>query len=98
MAAFEMPVMGVQRSFLDFYIGFGWIISVAMLSQAVLMWVTASASSIDCHSLRAFIAIYAVWSLLTAILAALLIFPLPAILATVVALILIAAYRGVASA
>jgi hypothetical protein len=93
MEKFQMPVVGVTRSYLDFYIGFGWIISVAMLSQAALMWVTASIPNMNSRSLRIFIAIYAGWSLPTAILAWTLIFPVPAVMATAVFLTLAAALR-----
>lgn len=38
MGATHFAVMGVSRSYLDFYMGFGWALSIAGLSQAFVLW------------------------------------------------------------
>ncbi len=42
MTTVRFDTMGANRSYLDFYMGFGWSISVAMLLQSVLLWQLAS--------------------------------------------------------
>src|SRR6185369_3743946 len=34
----HFDTMGVNRSYFDFYMGFGWSISVILLMQAILLW------------------------------------------------------------
>lgn len=38
MDAFRFTVAGVERSYLDAYLGSGWTISVMLLATAVLLW------------------------------------------------------------
>ena len=45
MRTFEFDVMGRMRTYLDFYLGFGHIISVLLLLQAVLLWQLAAATA-----------------------------------------------------
>src|SRR6516225_746101 len=42
MMAVRFDTMGANRSYLDFFMGFGWSISVAMVMQTVLLWQIAS--------------------------------------------------------
>src|SRR5262245_3325740 len=42
MRAVRFDTMGANRSYLDFFLGFGWSISVAMLLQTMLLWQLAA--------------------------------------------------------
>lgn len=44
MAAFRFTVAGVERSYLDAYVGSGWTISVLLLASVVLLWQLARLS------------------------------------------------------
>lgn len=44
MAAFRFTVAGVERSYLDAYVGSGWTITVLLLASTVLMWQLARLS------------------------------------------------------
>jgi hypothetical protein len=41
---FRFDAMGTSRSYLEFYLGFGYVISVLQLAQAVLLWQLAGAA------------------------------------------------------
>src|SRR3569833_3772775 len=55
----HFPVMGVSRSYLDLYLGFGWSISVFMLEQAVLLWQLATFARAAAARLRPKLAAFA---------------------------------------
>jgi hypothetical protein len=38
MDAFRFSVAGIERSYLDAYLGSGWTITVMLLASAVLLW------------------------------------------------------------
>lgn len=42
MRSFHMHVFGVSRTYHDFFIGFGYSLSIYMLLQAVLLWLLVS--------------------------------------------------------
>lgn len=52
MTAVRFDTMGANRSYLDFYMGFGWSITVAMVMQTVLLWQIASLARTDPASVR----------------------------------------------
>ena len=86
----HFPVMGVSRSYLDLYLGFGWSISVFMLVQAVLLWQLASFARTDAARVRPMIAAFAVASLASTLVAWFFIFLVPVLFsaALLVALVL----------
>jgi hypothetical protein len=47
MRSFRFDTMGVTRTYLDFYLGFGLYIAVLLLLQAVLLWQLAAISKTD---------------------------------------------------
>jgi hypothetical protein len=47
MRTFQFQVGAVQRTYLDFYLGFGFMLSVFMLLQAVLLWQIAAIAKDD---------------------------------------------------
>jgi hypothetical protein len=92
MTAVRFDTMGANRSYLDFFMGFGWSISVAMLMQTVLLWQMASLARKDAARLRPMIAAVAVATLASGAIAWLFIFPRPALFSAALLLPLIAAY------
>jgi hypothetical protein len=38
MKAFRFDVMGLRRSYFDFYEGFGWMLSAYLIGHAILFW------------------------------------------------------------
>src|ERR1700739_2645437 len=63
MTAVHFDVMGANRSYLDFYMGFGWSLSVAMLMQTVLLWQMASLAQTNPAGVRPMIAVVALATL-----------------------------------
>jgi hypothetical protein len=47
MRSVHFPVQGFTRTYFDFYVGFGLIISVYLLAQTVLLWQVASWIKLD---------------------------------------------------
>lgn len=92
MAAVHFDTMGANRSYLDFYMGFGWSISVAMLMQTVLLWQMASIARTDPASVRPMIAVIALATLASGFIAWRFIFPVPALFSILLVIALAAAY------
>ena len=47
MTTIRFETMGANRSYLDFFMGFGWSISASMLLQTVLLWQMGSLARTD---------------------------------------------------
>jgi hypothetical protein len=92
MTAVRFDTMGANRSYLDFFMGFGWSISVAMLLQTVLLWQLASLAYPDAARVRPMIAVFAVATLASGVIAWRFIFPVPALFSGALAVVLAAAY------
>ena len=92
MTTVRFDVMGVSRSYLDFYMGLGWSISVAMLLQTVLLWQMASLTRTDAARLRPMIGAFALATLASALVAWRFILPVPALFAGALLVPVVAAY------
>ena len=92
MTTVRFETMGANRSYLDFFMGFGWSISVLMLMQTVLLWQMASLARTNAAHVRPMIAVVAVATLANGVIAWRFIFPLPALFAVVLLIPLVAAY------
>jgi hypothetical protein len=79
MTTVRFDTRGANRSYLDFFMGFGWSISVYMLMQTALLWQVASLAQTDAASVRPMIAAFALATLATGLLAWRFLFPLPAL-------------------
>lgn len=77
MRSFRMDAQGVQRSYLDFYLGFGWSMSVYLVLQAVLLWQMATLDKVSPTSARPMIAVFVVANALGAVVAEQFIFAIP---------------------
>ncbi|HWC47046.1 MAG TPA: hypothetical protein VG868_13140 [Casimicrobiaceae bacterium] len=98
MTTVRFDVMGANRSYLDFFMGFGWSLSVLMLLQAVLLWQLASLARIDPASARPMIAAFALATIATGLIAWRFIFSIPALFAIAVVIALVIAYATAAGA
>jgi hypothetical protein len=92
MTTVRFNIMGVNRSYLDFFMGFGWFISVALLLQAALMWQVASLARSNTVQARPMIAMFALAALAGGIIAWCFILPVPALFSGVLLVVLLAAY------
>src|SRR5215470_8053129 len=92
MTAVRFDTMGANRSYLDFFLGFGWSISVLMLMQTVLLWQLAALAQPDPSRVRPLIAVFALATLSNGVIAWRLIFPVPALFSAALVIVLAAAY------
>jgi hypothetical protein len=97
MTDVRFDTMGANRSYLDFFMGFGWSISVFMLMQTILLWQLASLARTDPARLRPMIAIIALATVASGIIAWRFIFPVPALFSGALAIVLAAAYWAACS-
>jgi len=74
----RFDTMGVNRSYLDFYMGFGYALSVSEAMLAVLLWQLAKVARTNALSVRPMIAVIALATLAGAVIAWRFIFPMPA--------------------
>ena len=91
MASVQFDTMGAHRSYFDFFMGFGWSISVAMLMQTVLLWQLASLARTHPAEVRGMVAVIAVAVLASGVIAWRFIFPVPALFSGVLFALLAAA-------
>ena len=92
MTDVRFNTMGANRSYLDFFMGFGWSLSVFMLMQTILLWQLALLARTDPARLRPIIAVIALATVASGVIAWRFIFPVPAMFSGVLALALALAY------
>jgi len=92
MTDVRFDTMGANRSYLDFFMGFGWSLSVFMLMQTILLWQLASLAQTDPARLRPMIAVIALATVASGVIAWRFIFPVPAVFSGVLAIALALAY------
>ena len=92
MTSVRFNVMGENRSYREFYMGFGWLVGVAMLLQAALLWQMASIASSNVAQVRQMVASFAIATFASGVIAWRFIFPIPALFSGVLLVALIAAY------
>jgi hypothetical protein len=92
MSTVRFEAMGVTRTYLDFFMAFGWSLSVTMLMQSVLLWQLASLASTDAARVRPLIAVFVLATAVSGIIAWRLIFPLPALFSAALATCLMVAF------
>jgi hypothetical protein len=75
----RFETMGVSRSYFDFYMGFGYSLSVAELMLAVLLWQLAAVARLNALGVRPMIAVVALATAASGVIAWLFILPVPAL-------------------
>jgi len=92
MRTFRFETSGVSRTYLDFYLGFGFTISVYLLLQAILLWQLAAMARTEPLQVRPMIASFALATLACGLLSWRFIFPVPVVFSAVLAACLALAY------
>jgi hypothetical protein len=77
MTEVRFDTMGANRSYLDFFMGFGWSLSVVMLMESILLWQLASLAKSEPARLRPMILVIATATVGTGVIAWRFIFPVP---------------------
>jgi len=58
MGTFRFDALGSNRSYVDFYLGFGYVISLYVFAQAALLWQLASLASLPDVRVRPMVATF----------------------------------------
>ena len=85
MKSFRFDAEGVTRTYFDFYLGFGLILSVYLFLQAVLLWQLAALAKTETLRLRPLIVSFFMASVVSAGLSWKFIFAVPAVSFVVIA-------------
>jgi hypothetical protein len=88
----RFPVLGSSRSYWDFYIGFGLIISVLQLAQAIVLWQLGGLAKTDAARLRPIIAVFFAAFISQAVLGWTNFFVIPVVMSTLIAICLAMAF------
>ena len=88
MRSFHFDAAGVSRTYLDFYLGFGFVTGIYLLLQAVVFWQLASIAKTDAFRVRPLIASFLLANVVSAFLAWRFIFWVPLVSFTVIAVCL----------
>lgn len=91
MRSFRFDAEGVSRTYLEFYLGFGWILSVYLLLQAVVLWQLAALALAEPARLRPIVAAFMLAQLASGSLSWKFIFAIPAAFSALIAVSLAAA-------
>jgi hypothetical protein len=77
MRTFRFDAEGVSRTYLDFYVGFGLVLSVYLVLQAVLLWQVGGLATVDRSQARPFIVTWLIGGVAATILTWTFIMPVP---------------------
>jgi len=91
MKTHSMHVMGFDRTMMDFYGGFGLMLGVNLLAEAVVLWLVADLASSDRTRARRIAGVLLVMNLAVTVLAAAYLFTAPLVMSAAVTLCLGAA-------
>jgi hypothetical protein len=92
MRTVHFDAMGANRSYLDFYLGFGYSLSVIQVMLAVLLWQLATLARPNALTVRPMIAVITLAVAACAVIAWRFILPVPALFSLVQLASLVAAY------
>jgi hypothetical protein len=87
MRGTHFDVMGLTRSYFDFYVGFGWLLGVYRFVHAVLYWLLAAIDRPVVPEVRAVLAVFFFEALGIVWLSAVYLFWVPLIMNAVIALL-----------
>lgn len=92
MTSQRFEVMGASRSYLDFYLGFGWTIGIEGLMQAMLLWQLASVARTAPRQANRMVATIAIANVVAAVLTWRFFFLVPALFSLALVAVLITAW------
>jgi hypothetical protein len=88
MRSVQFQVSGFTRTFWDFYVGFGFVLSVYLLAQAVLLWQLASWVKVDPVRTQSIVLVFFATAIATIILDWMFFFTAPIVLSVAIAVCL----------
>jgi hypothetical protein len=88
MRSHQFDVIGSMRSFWDFYIGFGLVVSGFMIAVAVVLWQMASLDRRGVNGLRPMIATFLITFVINTIFDIQFFFVIPTVMAIVISILL----------
>ena len=91
MGTYHFDAMGFNRSYLDFYRGFGWMLGVYLLGHAVLFWQLAGFAKVEQACLRPLVTVLCIEYCLVAALAGHYLFWVPLGMSTAIAALMLLA-------
>lgn len=91
MRSFRFDAEGVSRTYLELYLGFGFILSVYLLLQAVVLWQLATLARVEPARLRPLVAAFLLAQVASGFLEWRFIFAVPVVFSALIALSLGAA-------
>lgn len=92
MRTVRFDVMGMSRSYLDLYMGFGYSIAISLLLQSAVLWILGNAARTHASLVRPLIAAFAVATAVSGLIAWRYIFLIPALFSLALCITLIAAF------
>jgi hypothetical protein len=92
MGTFRFDALGSNRSYLDFYLAFGYIISLYLFAQVVLLWQLASLASLHDVRVRPLVATFLAASVGITALSWALLFVVPAVFNLIISICLALAW------
>jgi hypothetical protein len=92
MKSHSFEILGSTRTYWDFYVGFGIIISLYMLMQAVVLWQLASLAKTDPLRVRPIVASFFVAFIVNTILAWKYFFVIPMVVSAAISMCLALAF------
>jgi len=92
MSDVHFPVYGQSRSYLDFFMGFGWSLSVSMLVQAAILWQMSKIDAADSKIVRSMTAVFIAATLASSAISGVFLFLMPVLFSLALLVPLIAAY------
>ena len=88
MRTTRFDVLGVSRTYLDFYLGFGFILSVFLVVQAVLLWQLSTVAKTDPQRVKGMVAVLGLGTLGCSIVSWKFLFAIPTVFSAVLTLCL----------
>jgi hypothetical protein len=79
MRSFHFDAAGTSRTYLDFYLGFGYTITVYLIMQVVALWQLATIAKSNAQSVRPLIGLFLLTSVASAALSWRFIFVIPVV-------------------
>ena len=92
MRTYRFDVQGVSRTYLDFYRGFGFYLSVFLVLQGIVLWQLCTIAKTHPSLVQPIIGSFAAAAVIGAILTWSFIFPTPAVFSAVLAICLVLAF------
>lgn len=92
MRSYQFNVEGVTRTYLDFYKGFGYSLSVSMFLQAIVLWQLIAIAQTNPALVRPIVGTFAAASIAGVILSGVFLFPIPVVFGAALSICLVVTF------